>query len=214
MDTASLASPRLVLASASPRRRDILASLGVPFEVDLPLIDELAGGLPPPALALENARRKARDVQCRRRQKGPQDPVRNPILAVDTIVVRAGIVLSKPISDQDARKMLNSLSGREHEVVSGLCLISGEGREVGRTCSTTVEFAPLTAAEIDWYLASGEHADKAGAYGIQGRAALFIRRVEGCYFNVVGLPVRTFYEALSELGAPLGRALPRSGGND
>ncbi|MBI4871293.1 MAG: septum formation protein Maf [Candidatus Riflebacteria bacterium] len=204
----------LVLASASPRRRDILRDLGIRFEVDVPMVDELASGLPPVFLARENARRKALSVLARRTQSELTAPVKLLVLAVDTIVVRNGIVLSKPANVEDARRMLVALSGRTHRVISGLCLIDHRGRQVRTSCRTDVEFASMTPDEIECYLASGEHADKAGAYGIQGLASLFVRRVQGCYFNVVGLPVRTFYEALGRLGVGLDELRPELRGGE
>ncbi|MBI3891838.1 MAG: septum formation protein Maf [Candidatus Wallbacteria bacterium] len=209
---------RLVLASTSPRRREILSALGFEFALASPQCEELSAvearskGLPPEALCLENARRKALAASSIICAESKEDPVRILFLGVDTIVVKDGIVLSKPGNSFEAHAMLRSLQGSEHQVLSGLCLKAGDGRSVERACRTSVEFAPMTTGEIEWYLATGEYVDKAGAYGIQGLASLFVRRIEGCYFNVVGLPVRTLYEALEELGVPVAELSAGPGG--
>ena len=120
------------------------------------------------------------------------------VLGADTIVVLEQKVLEKPRDDADARRMLESLSGREHTVITGICLRHPRGIEVD-SVSTRVRFAPLTGAEIDAYVTSGEPHDKAGAYAIQGLASKFVERIDGCYFNVIGLPLSQVYRYLKSL---------------
>jgi septum formation protein len=127
---------------------------------------------------------------------GPSDIV----LGADTTVVLDGHVLEKPADAADARRMLGMLSGRRHEVVTGVCLVRGP-REIVDAEVTAVEFAAMSDREIDEYVASGEPMDKAGAYAIQGLASRFVRRVEGCYFNIVGLPVSLVWRRLAELSS-------------
>lgn len=179
-------------------------------------MDELeSGSMAPGELAVENARLKARDVHQRHFARSCAEGVRNVILGVDTIVVLGGIVLSKPIDPPEARQMLKQLSDTKHQVLSGLCLIEDQDREISRLTSTEVEFCPISTDEIEWYLARGEYADKAGAYGIQGLASLFVKGVRGCYFNVVGLPVRGLYETLAELGIQVSEFMQeQAGGRD
>ena len=171
----------LVLASASPRRADLLRAAGIPFEVIVADIDERpAPGEAPETYARRMAREKAHAVI-------PKAGGR-PVLAADTVVVVDGEILGKPTDPADATRMLTRLSGRTHEVRTAVTL--GEETVIART---TVEFAPLSAAEIASYVASGEPMDKAGAYGIQGLASRFIPRIEGSYSNVVGLQVALVY---------------------
>ena len=132
---------------------------------------------------------KAADVAGRRRV--------GLVLGADTIVVVSGRILGKPADDSEARRMLRRLSGRSHRVVTGVALCSAGGRLIDSACaSTTVVFNRLSQAEIDWYVATGDPKDKAGAYGIQGGAALFVREIRGSYSNVVGLPLELIYQML------------------
>jgi septum formation protein len=180
----------LVLASQSPRRAEILGSAGIPFQVRVANIDEtpLPGEQPEPYVR-RLAGEKALAI--------PADPSET-VLAADTTVVVGGEMLGKPADAADARRMLRLLAGRRHEVITGIAL----RRASGLTCDhavTAVWFAPMTDAEIDAYVASGEPMDKAGAYAIQGLASKFIPRIEGCYFNVVGLPIALVYRHLESL---------------
>lgn len=173
-------TPRLLLASASPRRAQILATLGVPFRVQPAGVDEtLRPGEDAAAAAERLARAKAAAVEG-----GAL-----PVLAADTLVTAEGRILGKPEGPVEAAAMLRMLSGREHEVVTGMCLMTG-----GRTSSgierTSVTFAALSEAQIAWYVGTGEPLDKAGAYHVDGRGAVFIERIEGSPSNVAGLPVR------------------------
>lgn len=181
-------SPILILASASPRRRELLGSLGVDFEVMVAGIDEKPWpNEMPSSYALRNASEKAREVWQR---KGGAVT----ILAADTIVVKDHHILEKPTDAEHAAAMLRQLSGRSHEVITGVCLLqarNGVFREWGETVRTAVHFRALTDAEIQAYVASGEPMDKAGAYAIQGGAGAFVDGYEGSYSNVVGLPLET-----------------------
>lgn len=173
-----------MLASRSPQRRAILDQIGVEFTVEVPEVEELEAG-PPHEVALENAFRKASAVAGRM----PGDW----ILGVDTLVSLGARVYGKPADEAQARTMLSALSGRRHTVVSGICLIA-DGSARTAAASTTVEFRALDATLIDWYVASGEWRERAGAYAIQGRGAALVAAIEGDFLNVVGLPVTTLLE--------------------
>jgi septum formation protein len=180
----------LVLASASPRRAELLASAGIPFVVRPTLIDETRKEDEPP----EDYVRRLAFAKAHAVDAGGGEVV----LGADTTVVIDHHVLEKPRDAEDARRMLRLLSGREHEVITGICLRAGV-RSLVDAESTRVRFTTLTTHEIEDYIASGEPFDKAGGYAIQGRASRFIDRVEGCYFNVVGLPVARVWRRLREL---------------
>jgi septum formation protein len=174
----------ITLASASPQRRAILAQLGVPFEVRPADIPELEDG-DPATVALTNARRKAEAVEGEH------------VLGVDTVVALDGRIYGKPAGADEARATLRALSGRTHEVWSGIHL-TGAGERVERTAVTFRELGGL----VEWYVASGEWRDRAGGYAIQGRGAALVTRIEGDYSNVVGLPVAAFTDLLATLGFP------------
>jgi septum formation protein len=174
---------RLVLASGSPRRRELLGQLGVTFDVVSPDVDETQRPDETPIeLAARLAGEKARAVAAAR----PDDVV----VAADTVVDVDGVVLGKPDDDADARRMLRRLSGRRHLVHTGIG-VADAGRVDVEVVTTTVEFAALSDADIDWYVSTGEPHDKAGAYAIQGIAAVLVTAVEGSPSNVVGLPLAT-----------------------
>ena len=179
----------LILASRSPRRAEILRQAGIAFAVRAAEVDEtpLEAERPGPYVR-RLAREKALAVEA-----APNEIV----LAADTTVVSHGELLAKPADAADARRMLGLLSGRRHEVLTGICLRRGEDLLCDHA-STAVWFAPLSEAEIDAYVESGEPMDKAGAYAIQGLASKFVERIEGCYFNVMGLPVAMVYRHLKE----------------
>lgn len=186
---------KLILASASPRRAEVLRDAGYHFTVLSSAIDETPyPDESPQDLVLRLAQTKA-DLAAAR-AVGPAI-----LIAADTEVVLDGHIFGKPRSSDDARSMLEKLSGRLHTVLTGVALVrlpDVERRSFAE--STLVQFAPLSDEEIGRYLATGEPHDKAGAYAIQGYAARYIPRIEGCYFNVVGLPVARLQHALSELG--------------
>jgi septum formation protein len=183
-------SPFIVLASQSPRRADLLRAAGFDFDVRATDVDEsVRAGESPRDYVTRLAIAKA--VAAKR----SDDEV---VLGADTTVVVDGEVLAKPADAADATRMLRSLAGREHEVLTGVCLLRDGYRDT-RVAATRVGFLPMTDAEIAWYVASGEPMDKAGAYGIQGRMSRFVTRIDGSYSNVVGLPVALVYQMLREL---------------
>ncbi len=190
-----MASMKLLLASASPRRAEILRSAGFSFEVVSASVDETPRrGEAPPALvqrlAAEKARAAARGVR--------EDSV---ILAADTEVVCDSRIFGKPATAEDAKAMLESLSGKTHQVLTGIALMRMPRAELGVEMEETrVTFAPLSPEEISAYIASREPFDKAGGYAIQGRGGVFVTRIEGCYFNVMGLPLARLYRMLREMG--------------
>jgi septum formation protein len=179
----------LVLASKSPRRYELLAAAGIPCEVVPIDVDESIQGVEPPG---EHVRRLARQKAEAGLALRPADVV----LGADTIVLVGSQILGKPRDDDDAIRMLRILSGREHEVLSGVALVSNRHPPVIEVARTRVWFNPLTEGEIADYVAHGEPRDKAGAYGIQGRGSRFIDRIQGSYTNIVGLPVALVYRLL------------------
>lgn len=179
----------VILASQSPRRKELLEYLVKDFTVRPTDADELLpAGIGPSGAVLLLARRKARFAA----EEQPEALV----IGADTMVAAGHEILGKPRDQQDAARMLRLLSGEAHHVYTGVALCL-QGRETSFFGVTEVEMAPLTQAEIDWYLSTGEAMDKAGAYGIQGAAARFIRRISGDYFNVMGLPVNALYENMT-----------------
>ena len=182
-----------MLASQSPRRSEILRQAGIPFTLRVAAVDETPlKGEKPEDYVVRLAELKALAVPA-----GPGETV----LGADTTVVVDGEMLGKPADAADARRMLARLSGRQHEVITGICL--KRGVEVVRDCATTkVWFALMSAREIEEYVSSGEPMDKAGAYAIQGLASKFIEKIDGCYFNVVGLPVALVFGHLQRFPNP------------
>jgi septum formation protein len=186
----------LVLASSSPRRAELLTSAGFDFVVIPADVDETPRSTErPPDYALRLAHAKADRVT-------PGLPPDCVVLAADTVVVSAGRLLGKPVDAADATSMLRTLSGSVHEVHTAV-VVRGGLRKVNRVVTTRVRFVPLTEAEIEWYVASGEPYGKAGAYGIQGLAARFVDSIDGSWSNVVGLPISTVYRLLKEAGHPV-----------
>jgi septum formation protein len=184
----------LILASGSPRRSEILRAVGWPFEAYPPNVDETRReGESPEDYVRRLAREKAEAVAGTR--------LFGLVLGADTTVVVDGEILGKPESEEDARRMLRTLGERWHEVLTGVALVRAEtGRAVVGLERTRVRFAAMTDEEIAWHVETGDVLDKAGAYAVQGRAALFIRGIEGDYWNVVGLPVRLVYELARGFG--------------
>ncbi|MCG9129022.1 septum formation inhibitor Maf [Candidatus Poribacteria bacterium] len=186
-------STRLILASSSPRRADLLSQIGLTFEIYPNDIDEPSfdGSITPASATQQLASMKAKSVAERY-----TDGV---IIGADTLVSFEDKLLGKPDDPDHARCMLKKLSGKKHEVVTGVSLINVEQcKEISWTEATKVYFRDLSSMEIDEYVNCGEPSDKAGAYGIQGRGAAFVNRIEGCYFNVVGLPLASLIEHLSD----------------
>lgn len=192
---------RIVLASKSPRRQELLKNLKIEFEVSASEFDEKAvpaDSMKPAEYAMTLASGKAAAV-AGKLEKG-RDAI---VIGADTIVVLDGHVLGQPDDAKDAARMLRMLSGRANEVVTGVAVImtrNGEMTVHGGFESTLVYFRKLTDADIESYIATGEPMDKAGAYGIQGFASLFVEKIEGCYFNVVGLPVMRLSKLIAECG--------------
>lgn len=184
----------IILASASPRRKEILAKMGLKFEVDESAYEEkIVAGLKPDSLARFLSRGKAWDVARRHRKA--------LVIAADTIVVSGRRLFGKPRTGEEAREMLNSLSGKAHAVITGFTIIDTESkRELSRSVKSKVFFKRLSRGEIDAYIKSGEPLDKAGAYGIQGLGAVLIKKIEGDFFNVVGLPLNALVESLKKFG--------------
>lgn len=182
---------KLILASGSPRRREILQNLGIPFEVLTSDADESCSLTDPAAFVRELAARKGEAVRDVLRDQGA-DLSEILILAADTVVAQDSTILGKPIDRTDAKRMLTALSGRDHAVYSGIALLHGE-ETVTESVRTAVHVAQLTEDEIDRYAATGEPDDKAGAYAMQGLFSPYITGIEGCYFNVVGLPVHALF---------------------
>jgi septum formation protein len=192
----------LILASASPRRAELLRNARIPFEADPADIQEepVTGEAP-----IDYARRLARD-------KARAVLLRHPgsiVLGADTVVVVDQHLLEKPANAGDAVRMLGLLSGRTHQVITGICLVAADFERVDAEI-TQVTFTAISDAEAADYIATGEPMDKAGAYGIQGMASRWAERIEGCYFNVVGLPVSRVYRMLKEYEAS-STGLPGSG---
>lgn len=185
----------IILASSSPRRRELLSLAGIPFRVLPGEVDEgsVEFNGTPAEKAEKLAQLKASAV-AEKVKKGL-------VLGADTIVVCSGTIFGKPVDGNEARRMLESLSGREHSVITGIALVDAEkghartGHEV-----TKVRFSRLSAKEIDAYIGTGEYADKAGAYAVQGKGAFFVDGIDGCYSNVVGLPLKKLYNMLPEFG--------------
>lgn len=187
----------IILASNSPRRKGLLHQVGIEFTADPSDVDErqLPGESPE-----EYAVRVATDKAKAAAEKAGD----GVIIAADTIVVLEDRVLGKPSDAQEAESMLQMLSGRMHHVITGLVVLDAESkRMLSRTADTKVWFRKLAADEIRSYVASGEPLDKAGAYGIQGAGALLVERIEGCYFNVVGLPISILSGMLADIGKPV-----------
>ncbi len=186
----------LVLASGSPRRRELMQSVGWPARVMVPDVNESrVPGEAPEAYVVRLAETKARAIRPR------VDPA-TVILAADTSVVLDGEVLGKPQDEAAARGMLACLQGREHSVLTGVCVLRN-AQVLTAVERTRVWFSAMSVEEIAAYVARGEALDKAGAYGIQGAAAPYIPRIEGCYFNVVGLPLATVRRLLQLVAYPL-----------
>ncbi len=183
---------RLVLASSSPRRRELLTGLGIRLVVRVPRIDESEqpGEIPQDHVRrLAAAKAAAVDGEV--------------VLGADTAVVLASRILGKPSGGEEAREMLRSLSGRAHTVLTGVCVRRRDGSNVETVVASQVRFATLSEAAIDWYVETGEPLDKAGAYAVQGAGGAFVREISGSVSNVVGLPLAESLELLRRVGFPL-----------
>ena len=186
----------IILASASPRREQLLKQIGLVFRI-IPseaAEDQIEASLP------EQYVQKCALAKAimTRQQVNPADIV----IGADTVVVLDGIIYGKPSDAADARRMLGKLAGRTHSVLSGLAVVSANG-QVTRAVETKVTLSELSSQQIERYVASGEPMDKAGAYAIQGLGAMFVERIDGCYYNVVGLPLQALTQILATLGVVL-----------
>jgi septum formation protein len=190
-DLCHLNQKKIVLASQSPRRIELLRSVGLKFEI-MPtnMNEEIAEKV--------DSLRFVRDLSLRKARSAQRKIEADLVIAADTIVTMDNEIFGKPQNADNAAAMLKKLSGRTHHVITGFCML-GKARQILDHEITKVTFYRLTEEEIDAYMASGEFADKAGAYGIQGLAALFVKKIEGCYFNVVGFPLGRFYQHLKEI---------------
>lgn len=189
-----IAEHNIILASASPRRRELLHQLGLTFEIRPARGDEsVPEGLTPDQIVQTLAYAKAYEIR-----QQTEDMASYLIIGADTIVVHEGRVLGKPLNRKDAEDMLHELSGATHQVYTGVALISSEW-EVRFSEKTDVTFYPMSDDEIHEYVMSGEPMDKAGAYGIQGLGGRFVKEIHGDYNNVVGLPIARLYQVLKEL---------------
>lgn len=188
--------PSIILASASPRRAELLKQIGVVFELAPSQIEERPHPDEAPADYITRIARAKVIAVARERSAGL-------IIGADTVVVLNGQVMGKPENETDAQKMLRQLSGKWHAVLTGVALYDVQTRhEVADYEKTLVKFAQMTDAEIEWYVRTGEPMDKAGAYGIQGLGGLFVDEVAGNYYNVVGLPIPLVYRLARRLGYP------------
>jgi septum formation protein len=186
---------RVILASASPRRAQVLRDAGIEFEARLAQVEESRR---PNETAEAMVRRLAEEKAVAGAAGVAGEAL---VIAADTAVMCEGALFGKPASAADAQRMLRLLAGRTHKVVTGLAVLRLPDRASRVELETTrVAFAPMTEADIEDYVASREPLDKAGAYGIQGRGGRFVTRIEGCYFNVVGLPLARLYRLMGELG--------------
>ena len=186
---------RLVLASSSPRRADLLKAAGIPFESFPVDVDEQFR----PGEKPEHAVARLAEVKATVAAGSHPDAI---VLGADTTVVVLGEALAKPADAEDAARMLRLLSGRDHDVLTGIC-VWHQGRRRVHVEPTRVRMARLEESEIAWYVATGEPFDKAGAYAVQGLASRFIEGIDGSYSNVVGLPISSVYELLKELGCDI-----------
>jgi septum formation protein len=184
----------IILASASPRRKEILEKTGLKFKVDeSDYKEKVDPGLKPHELARFLSREKARHVARRYRNA--------LVIAADTIVVFRGRLFGKPRNEEQAKEMLKAMSGKAHSVITGFTIIDTAGKkEISRSVESKVFFKRLSTDEIETYIISGEPLDKAGAYGVQGLGAVIVKRIEGDFFNVMGLPLNALTESLKKFG--------------
>ena len=184
----------IILASASPRRKELLEKIGLTFKVEPSNYEEqVHSGLEPHEFAQKIALEKARTVASKHKD--------GIVIAADTFIVFGGQILGKPHTENEARKMLETINGKSHSVITGFSIIdTSKNKTLSKSVETKVYLRKLTLAEIDAYVKSKEPLDKAGAYAIQGLGAVFVEKIEGDYFNVIGLPLSALTEALKEFG--------------
>ncbi len=182
---------QLILASGSPRRREILLLAGFEFQIIPSAAQEETESYSAEALVMANAKAKAADIFAKNKNA--------VVLGADTVVALSGEILGKPKNASHAKQMLAALSGSSHSVLTGWCIKSAEGESTG-VCETLVKFRELTEGEIDAYIATGEPLDKAGAYGIQEKGCLLAESVSGDFFNIIGLPISPIAKELENFG--------------
>lgn len=183
---------KLILASGSPRRKELLTAAGWPFEAITAGVDESVRPGEDPAIYVQRLARSKAGAVAAKLDHGL-------VLGADTTVVVDDQILGQPVDDRDAKRMLDLLNGKWHEVLTGVALVRVGGESRVEYETTRVRFAQMSEREIDWYIATGEARGKAGAYGIQGPAGLFIEEIQGDYFNIVGLPIRLVYELAGQV---------------
>ena len=188
----------LILASASPRRRELLTQIGVKFEIKISDVEEVMD-------ASLSAEAQVQSLALQKAQAVATSLNEGWVLGADTVVVNNGVLLGKPRNETEAKEMLDSLSGKWHQVMTAVALVDASGEQQTWTSVeiTNVKFRDLTEEDIAAYVATGESMDKAGAYGIQGYGALLVERIEGCYNNVVGLPLQLVAAGLRTWGVNL-----------
>lgn len=192
MDRVNHLREKLILASSSPRRKEILDAAGWPYEAIVAGVDESIEPSETPAAYVQRLARSKAEAVAAQLESGL-------VLGADTTVVIHNHILGQPVDDEDARRMLNLLNGKWHEVLTGVAVVRVGGETRVDYETTRVRFAEMTDEEIGWYISTGEARGKAGAYGIQGAAGLFIEKIQGDYFNIVGLPIRLVYELSAKL---------------
>lgn len=192
MQTSNHLREKLILASSSPRRKELLEAAGWPYEAITAGIDESVWENEAPSAYVQRLARSKAEAVASGLQSGL-------VLGADTTVVIDNQILGQPEDDADAKRMLNLLNGKWHEVLTGVALVRVGGETRVDYETTLVRFAEMTETEIDWYVSTGEARGKAGAYGIQGAAGLFIEEIRGDYFNIVGLPIRLVYELTAQV---------------
>ena len=178
---------KLILASGSPRRKELLTAVGWEFEAIVAGVDESVRPGEDPAAYVQRLAQSKAEAAAAKVDHGL-------VLGADTTVVVANQILGQPVDDADAKRMLQLLNGKWHEVLTGVALVRVSGASRVEYETTRVRFAEMSEQELDWYISTGEARGKAGAYGIQGAAGLFIEEIQGDYFNIVGLPIRLVYE--------------------
>ena len=181
----------MILASKSPRRKEILENLGIKIEIDVPDIEEISDK--------ENIRDMIEDIAYKKCMAVASNRKNEFVTAADTVVVVDNEILGKPVSEKNAREMLMKLTGREHEVITGFCMINIEKNiSIISSDITEVKFKTITEEELDWYISTKESLDKAGAYGIQGNGAVLVEGIKGDFFNVMGFPLHKFIRKTEE----------------
>lgn len=200
---------QIILASASPRRKELLEQIGLEFEICPAKGEEVITKTIPEEVVMELSKQKAEEVASMvvtfgEKNKELTTPSDILVIGADTIVAYEGRILGKPKGEEDARRMLSMLAGNTHSVFTGVTLVlidkSGRAGELVFYEKTDVTMFPMSEKEIEWYVAGGEPLDKAGAYGIQGKCAIYIEKIDGDYNNVVGLPIARIYQELKKIG--------------